>query len=488
MSTTAHRPRFRPRAGPPVAFALPGDRPLASLALPGIIFTAVALRVLSALVHGDAVTILPGIYDQVSYDALARRVLAGHGFTFPTDWWPATRAGEPTAHWSYPYTLYLAGIYALTGFHPLAARLIQATIAGILHPWLTWRIGRRVFGERAGLAAAGITAIYGYFVYYAAALMTETFTVLAILWALDLATGMILAARTTPPETRVARQPVLDVLKPWLLLGLALGLAASLRQVILLFAPFLFVWLIMAMRRTGLPGQGELAVNGIRSLVGGLSAAVVVTATVIVPWTVHNFIAFNQFVPLNTNAGYAFFWANHPIYGTEFTPLLPGNTYQELVPAELRDLDEATLDRALLREGLRFVAEDPSRYALLSLSRVKYYFQFWPSTESGPLSNLVRAFSFGVCLPFMLYGLVIAAIAGARCQFDDRRPLLVLLYLFISVYSLVHLLSWALIRYRLPVDAVLILFAGLAVVDIAARLGRAPGFPSPARAEHSTVS
>jgi hypothetical protein len=32
------------------------------------------------------------------------------------------------------------------------------------------------------------------------------------------------------------------------------------------------------------------------------------------------------------------------------------------------------------------------------------------------------------------------------------------------------LLSWALVRYRLPIDAVLLVFAGLAVVDLFNRI------------------
>jgi hypothetical protein len=45
-----------------------------------------------------------------------------------------------------------------------------------------------------------------------------------------------------------------------------------------------------------------------------------------------------------------------------------------------------------------------------------------------------------------------------------------LLILFALVYSGVHILTWTLIRYRLPVDAVLIPFAGLALYDVAGRL------------------
>jgi hypothetical protein len=44
-----------------------------------------------------------------------------------------------------------------------------------------------------------------------------------------------------------------------------------------------------------------------------------------------------------------------------------------------------------------------------------------------------------------------------------------LLYLFILIYTLLHIFSWAMSRYRLPVDAVLLLFAALAIVDLANR-------------------
>ena len=51
-----------------------------------------------------------------------------------------------------------------------------------------------------------------------------------------------------------------------------------------------------------------------------------------------------------------------------------------------------------------------------------------------------------------------------------------LLVLFMVVYSLIHLLSWALPRYRLPVDAVGLVFAGRAAAEAGAyvwrRLGR----------------
>ena len=83
--------------------------------------------------------------------------------------------------------LRLKPVYTIFGYHPLAARLIQAVLAGFLMPWLAYRLGRHHFSPKVGLVAAGLVALYAYFIYYAATLMTETFYIIAILWTLDLA-------------------------------------------------------------------------------------------------------------------------------------------------------------------------------------------------------------------------------------------------------------------------------------------------------------
>lgn len=418
--------------------------------LGAILMVAVLLRLGAALYLGDTVDVLPGTADQVSYHTLALRVLNGHGFTFGEPWWPLTEAGAPTAHWSYLYTTYLVAVYALVGPHPLAARLIQALIVSLLQPLLAYALGRRVFDERAGLAAAALTAGYAYFIYYAGVLMTEPFYITAILGVLYLA-------------LRLAEAETGNELKWALALGLLLGVTVLLRQLFLIFIPFLFLWLWWVRHR-----------QGRRLPLAAMLTAGLVIAAMILPFTFYNYVRFERFVLLNTNAGYAFFWANHPLHGTHFQPILPSRTYLDLVPRELIGLDEAALDQALLARGLVFVAEDPTRYVLLSLSRIPAYFMFWPSSETGLISNLARVLSFGLLWPFMVYGLLRTLFRGRRLTLDVHAALLLLL--FATVYTAIHLLSWALIRYRLPVDAVLLVFAGLTVQELLAWL--APRLPA----------
>lgn len=419
-----------------------------------IVVVSVLLRAGVALVMGNQIEPLPGIQDQESYHMLAQRVLQGHGFTVAEDWWPLTRAGEPTAHWSYLYTLYLVGVYAAFGVQPLAPRLLQALIVGVMWPLLAYRLGRRLGGETTGLVAAGWSAVYPYFVYYGAALMTEPFYITAILVSLDLALSMAGQPVELAARGRMAGQ--------WALLGLVLGVAVLLRQLFLAFVPVLLAYVWIAQRRGSL-SPANLLRRAARSLVYPAIAAGVI-ALMIAPWTARNAAAFDRFVLLNTNAGFAFFWANHPVHRVNFVGILPADTpYESLVPRELRSLSEAEMDSALMRAGLNFVLQDPGRYIQLSISRIATYFMFWPSTDSSLFSNVARVSSFAVALPFIVYGLIVAA---------RRWRKWILLYLFVGVYTAIHLLSWALVRYRLPVDAVFLMFAAYGLLDAGRRLRR----------------
>jgi 4-amino-4-deoxy-L-arabinose transferase-like glycosyltransferase len=392
-----------------------------------VLFVAVLVRIPMAFYMGDQVTVLPGIHDQISYDALARSLLAGQGYRFTEHWYPFTPANTPTAHWSFLYPLYLAGIYRLIGYHPLGARLFQGIVGGALMCLFIYLIGRRIVSERVALLGAGLAAVYGYFIYYSVALMTETFFIVMVLLCL-------LVSLQLKDEPSLAR---------WILLGLSLGVATLIRQTILLFAPVLFVWLFWELK------------GRIRLWHFVVSLGMIVL--LITPWTMRNYHVYRQFLPLNSNAGYALYASNHPHLGTDWR----NENIVVPVPEELAGQNEAAINHALLRKGIGFVLEDPGRYLWLILDKALEYFQFWPSSQSSSISNLARVLSFGLYMPFMLLGLLLSL-----SHWRNYIPL----YLFATVHTGIHLISWPSIRYRLPVDAVLMLFAGLAVLTPVRRL------------------
>jgi len=424
---------------------------IAAQPLPVILTLSVFLRIAVAFAMGNQVVELPGIFDQISYHNLALRVVNGYGFSFGELWWPITPANAPTAHWSFLYTYYLVFVYTLFGPNPIIGRILQAIIVGILHPYIAYRLGEKLFTKNIGLVAAGITAIYVYFFYYGAALMTEPFYITAILFSLFF--SMQLA------ESADKKQD----LKLGIALGISIGITVLLRQVFLLMIPFLFLWIWIARFKRSL-----------KLPIVSTALTFILIVLFILPFSLYNYSRFGRFVLLNTNSGYAFFWGNNPIYGTKFIPILPTATYQDMIPAEVRHLDEAALDSELLGRGIQFVMNDPKRYVLLSLSRIPPYFMFWYSSDSSMLSNISRIGSFGIFLPFMLYGLVLGIKKSASEKGNRFLNFLIspegLLMIFAGAYTGVHILTWTLVRYRLPVDAVLIPFAGLALMDIYSRV------------------
>jgi hypothetical protein len=187
-----------------------------------------------------------------------------------------------------------------------------------------------------------------------------------------------------------------------------------------------------------------------------ISAAVI--AALILPWTIRNYLVYRAFLPLNSNAGYALYSANHPQHGTEFD-----QDYAAPLPEELAGLglNEAQWNAELTRRGVQFMLDEPGRWLRLSLDRVGVFFNFWFSAESNLASNLMRVLSFGLYLPLFIGGLILSRREWRRCS---------LIYLFALVFSGLHILSWASIRYRLPVDAALMPFAGYALVWLGGKL------------------
>jgi hypothetical protein len=389
---------------------------------------------------------------------LAVRLLEGHGYSFEQRWYPFIPPDTPTSFWSLLYPLFVAAVYGVFGVHPLAARLVQALLGGMLLPWMVYRLARRVFssegdeGEGLPLIAAAIAAVYLYFVLYAATLMTETFYIVALLGSLEV--GLRVGSRLRAGK-RVPGGLILQ-------LGLSLGLATLLRQSILPWVPVLFLWLFWSSWRGC---KEHSVVFSLWTVVRPVFLATCILATCILPFTIRNTIVYDEFLLLNSNTGYAMYSAQHPMHGTSFREFDAAP-----LPEDLHGLNEAQMDRELMGRATQFVLDDPVRYLLLSLSRVRAYFEFWPTPDTSLLHNVGRTGSFGLFLPFMLYGLALA-VRRLRQNPPDfyLASRILLLAIFTVFYSLLHIFTWAMVRYRLPVDAVLIVFAALAIQDIYVR-------------------
>ncbi len=381
-----------------------------------IIGLALILRLAAALILGNEVSGYSGAHDEISYSMLGQRFASGYGMTFPRPWYPWIEADAPQSYYSFTISIFLAGIYALFGYTPLAARIVMAGMS-VLIILMVYLIAKRLFNQHVALLASAIGAVYAYLIFYGVTLVTETpFTLVlmvAIYLSLDLYAGKVSLWR-------------------WGALGVALAVAILLRMAVVFFIPILLIWLFW-----GIPRPRPWA---------RLALPIGIIILALIPFVIRNYLLWGQFALLETQFGHVFWNGNHPGHQGDYHP-----TFVFPIPDEvLASMNDVIITNTLLRMGIQNVLSDPDHFALLTFGRLREFFTFWPTWDSSFAANLLRVFSFGMILPFALAGMILN-----MGRFRELAPI----YLFILVHTGVYAITWAMIRYRTPMDPFLIMFA-----------------------------
>ncbi|HXH23203.1 MAG TPA: glycosyltransferase family 39 protein, partial [Dehalococcoidia bacterium] len=156
------------------------ERPAASLAL--LVAAAFSLRLAFAFWTGP---LPPVLSDAQYYDAVARSLVSGAGYSVGIDGSGFTPGGSPTAFFPPGYPFFLAGVYRLFG-HSLDAARVANCAAAALSIVPVYLAGHRLFGRREGLLAAGGTAVSPSLVYWTPVLVSESLFLLPFLLAVAL--------------------------------------------------------------------------------------------------------------------------------------------------------------------------------------------------------------------------------------------------------------------------------------------------------------
>ena len=317
----------------------------------------------------------------------------------------------------YPY--FIALVQSLPGGLAVV-QWVQVALSALLVP-AVGRVGRRAFGERTGLVAAGITAAFPELVWFAPHFWSETVMLFLLWWAIE----------------RLLEADEQGRVLPAALGGVLLGLTALTRETVLYFAPLGALWLAWRPLRPRARLRGAVFL-----------AAVVLT---VAPWTLRNWMVFRTFIPVSTSAGLNLWQGNAGLTREE--------VYEEYGSVDGR-IDQyryatrkgiqAILDRQPWWVFEKFVAEMPRFWGdsqtLIHLRRRAY-------GERSPA--FTWAVSAVVVLPYV-------AVLGLFCVGLGRAPLnrrRALIAGFLAYYVLLHVVAYGFPRYRLPILPAVFLFA-----------------------------
>jgi hypothetical protein len=213
--------------------------------------------------------------DPVLYLILGDHVAAGDGFRYGFEPDQGTSAYYPPG-----YPLLLGAVAWLVRLGPGHAGIFDVAIwlnvvLSVATIGLVFVLGRRLAGDRVGLVAAGIWALWPNLVFHSGIVLTETL----FLFVLVLTLIVLLGAAETVGAPGIARLVTVGVL---------FGLTLFVRPVSAVMAPALLIlwW-----------GRGARAALWRLALVVGVAAAV------LVPWSVRSTLAMDAPVLLSLNFG-----------------------------------------------------------------------------------------------------------------------------------------------------------------------------------------
>jgi tetratricopeptide (TPR) repeat protein len=367
----------------------------------------------------------------------------------------------------YPYTLGL--FYKIFGGSLFAARTAQV-FYGALLPVALYFLGRRVFGKKIAIVSAAVAAVYPFFIYFTNELLIVTLIVL-------LDTVLLLAvlrADETPSWGR------------WLVAGLVAGASAIARPSVLIFIPFLLVWIWLGaakdFRRTTDPcHRVRIARTNTAFGTAVLRFGIVLLgmALLIAPVTARNYIIGKDFVPIASQGGVNFFIGNNEESdgASAVVPEL-GESWRNEDAARIAEfgrgcaLKPSEISDYWYERGRRFITTQPGRAAKLFLKKFVY---FWDSFE---LANNKDVYHFGKMswvfriTSWLHFGLVGPLGLLGMWMFGRRRRVPTLLSIFVISYMVGVVLFFVNARFRLPVIPMLILFAVAAAFWIVERVKR----------------
>ena len=230
--------------------------------------------------------------DSVFYDSAAQHLTDGDGYVFdPTIWvthdGKPVFAGEteltPTALWPPGYPLTLAAIYAVSGDSVTVARFANA-IFGALTAALVFLIARRMFDLAAAVAAGAALALMPAHVLFTAILLSETYF------------GFLLAA-----VLAVCVYFVFGRERPRLLvifgLGVLMAFTGYVRGESLAFGGVIALLMLWQWRLRSLPALGALAAGAL---------------LIITPWTIRNWVVFDEPLIGTTGSGRTMLQGHNP--------------------------------------------------------------------------------------------------------------------------------------------------------------------------------
>jgi len=361
---------------------------------------------------------------------IALALSQGHGFSNlfrqPTG---------PTAWLAPVYPLLLSLIFRVFGpftFSSFLAATLLNTLFSAAVTFPLYALAKKIASRGVAIAASWL------WVFLPAGILMPT------VWIWDTSLSVLLATTLIWATLRVSE---FANTKSWLAYSVLWALALLTNPSLGIAMPFLFLWAATRAKTLAkLPARIPL-----------LSFALILLFCA--PWAIRNFSQFHRAIPLRSNLAFELWIGNNDIFDPHaiggrqrITRFEETRRYAQL--GETAYLDEKA---ALARS---FIRQHPALYLRLSAKRV---IATWTGTEH-PFDDFLYTDSQLARLIILCnFVLSIATIAGIWLLARSKNPSTFPVAIFPALYPLVYYFTHTSLRYRHPIDPLLILLTVLAL-------------------------
>ncbi len=367
---------------------------------------------------------------------IAMSIAGGRGFhspfndleTGPTSWIAP----------AYPYLVAL--VFRFFGFLTNTS-IIIILIAQSMFSALTiipiLGIAERTVGRRAGFWAAWIWCVFPWFSKW------------SVTWVWDMSLSALLCSLLFWFALAL---PELPSRKSWIGFGALWGFTLLVNPALSTFLAVSLAWCVYEMYRRD------------KSWLAPVASALLASVIVISPWLIRNRVVFGEWVFLRGNFGFEFALGNyHASLGRGWGGPHPSGNQREF--KKYLQMGEVAYIRSKQEQAIQFVKNSPREFWELTAKRVGY---FWDGSAMNYASSILWYWvpsSFGVVSFLLLPAMFVAH----RNQLHAWEMFFGILLL----YPLPYYLTYSQVRYRHPLEPIILLLICYAGVEVENKLSSA---------------
>jgi 4-amino-4-deoxy-L-arabinose transferase-like glycosyltransferase len=384
--------------------------------------------------------------------SIARSIATGGGFSNPFG-----RPTGPTAWLTPVYPLLVVaafkifGVFTVRSFFFLVFLNILFSAAACVPIFCA---GKRVAGIGVAAGAAWLWALF------------PNAIMIPFEWIWDTSLAALLAATLLWATLALAGS---KRLRDWCAYGLLWGFTLMTNPSLGSLLPFLLGWAVYRVWSMRDSGSRDWR------WISGPTMALGLAILCCVPWTVRNFMVFNHFVPLRSNFPLELYIGNNENYDDKYVRF-PGPITKDRETVRYFRMGETAFMQEEMRKATDFIRTHPRVELIVTGER---FVAFWGGI-SHPFHKFVVTDSWlvrGVILSAILSGL--GALSGIVVLVWRHSvyafPLSVCPMIFPFLYYVTH----TSLRYRHPLDPIVLLLAAIAVGAFVQLLLRQRSAPSP---------